>query len=251
MWAFKLNTATELSTNNISIQTIEHFGSGHVNFYLVSPHLNEIAESDSVRAYYRSNNLLLLLNVAWNFATNSGENKAKFHKVDLHYFLDDFASRKYYREEDLEIELEELAYPFNVNLKDLSMINKKNDIIDNIFALAMLDPLVRENLILFGLSGNDSFYLLINVYKICENIEFDIVNNLGMRTDAEPFTEYFAPFKKFNHYINTKAGSGFFARHGSDTKVFNKQKPTHTEIINATYELLRVWMNYKMQIISR
>jgi len=261
MFQLQLDSALSRSlshnlTDHLSIRT--HYDmSEHETYYLSSKHADILEKEDVTRACFRLKTLLRLLNSSLSLCGSSFEWKLKNSPVveSLGFFYIDERddATRIYPEPSLEIELEELENPFE-NSVEIDFRNGIELRRNKIMHLAFLDPLVRENLLLYSLSNEDPLYILVNIYKILDTIKFDKASNLS-QVEPSKITGLNAQIARFEsenlrHFINTRDGSGFLARHGADQKVFRKSKPTFEQLIDATHDLLNTWIDIKLSINS-
>lgn len=224
------------------------------HYFLYSTHLETLqyeVEDDRNEAHYKSDVLLMLFNTALNlegypypiqsdelvYSSSNGTQQA----VHL---------RRIYP----MIHIEQLNNPFTETAKLISTTSSKR--FGYVIDLAYTDELFREVIILYGLLLKDYLYLLVNMYKISENIEYDmkssreILNERGIL--LEPLEEALKPFQNrgiLRHFANTRSGSGLQSRHGANDNRFDKTKPTYDEVLDKLKKMINEWIDIKIQLI--
>ncbi|WKL02441.1 hypothetical protein Q0F98_40865 [Paenibacillus amylolyticus] len=169
-WLHALSN-TSLSPH-LSIQyTTDHLERD--DFYLYSSHLEVLDfenEADKKEAHYKSEILLLILNTALKLANN-----VRIYAGDLVYVLEHGVHQKVVKPEtDPILHLEQLQNPFRTEAE----LNSERQLssVGDIIQLAYEDELFREIVILYALALEIYLYILVNMYKIYENIEYDLKN---------------------------------------------------------------------------
>ncbi|MBW7476301.1 hypothetical protein K0T92_16330 [Paenibacillus oenotherae] len=220
------------------------------HYYLFSAHLQHVNFPGEYNlAKYKFEVLLLILNAALSL---DGD-KHQLHGSDILYTYPNGVSQTHYGHQDPMLHIEQLQNPFvtAASLPDERPDNR----VSRIISLAHDDELVREVIVLYGLSLGDYLYLLINIFKISENIEHDFKQmlthpkmNAAIQKRIEDELKKFRNGTTIRHYMNTRAGSGLQARHGANTTVFNKSKPTVNEILNDVQKLINAWLDAKLEL---
>lgn len=261
MWKLRIQSvlAKWLSIHDFSEHIAimgESDNSEHETFFMVSPHLDTLRsfDSDSSEAYYKSKVLLSILNAALRL-----DNKHPIIERYLCFQFPDGVINTPHIVNDPVVHLQQLQNPFEHSASIQTAREKGR--LGKIISLAHNDDLVREALVLFDLSMPDSMqlYFLINVYKICENIEFDFTHNINIhpkvaQAEQSDMVSALTPFRNggvVRHYINTRAGSGMQARHGATTKLFTKSAPTFQEVLDLTTTLINTWLDVRISLNER
>lgn len=214
---------------------------------LESPHVNVLKRHESTRAYARLTTLLRLVNGLRMLRDND-----RIVAETTLYYDNGFNIRGERYSEDLDIILEELSYPFDEDV--LSRLEKRDknsepDRYKDYLQLIIDEPIVREVIILLTLAEEQVIYLLINAYKIFENINTD----LGLKTSnyknennlPNGLFDSLLQIKNYTQYMNSRDGSGYLCRHGA-TKIPAPAKiPTREEIRTALISAIDEWLNYK------
>lgn len=213
-----------------------------------SPHVNVLNRHESTRAYARWTTLLRLVNGLRLVLDND-----MIVAATTLYFDNGFNIRGESYSEDLDIILEELSYPFDEGV--LSMLKKRDknsepDRYKDYLQLIIDEPIVREVIILLTLAEEQIIYLLINTYKIFENI----LSDLGLGTSKlntnkkglpEDLFNSLKELNEFTQYINSRDGSGILCRHGATKKPAPAKIPTREEIRTALTSTIDEWLIYK------
>ncbi|AZN43353.1 hypothetical protein [Paenibacillus albus] len=251
MWILSLQNGGSLhrlSSSNFSrhLSVWKEYGHSEQElFYLTSPHLSHLHyPDDNATASYKMDVLLQILNTAL-ILTDS----RPVHGLDLSYKFPNDAYQDAYRNQDPLLHLEQLHNPF---VPDVELYAEDSNAVGKIIALTHDDDLVREVIVLYGLSLKEPLYLLINAYKISEDIEYDL-NRLKKEPGIDPtkvaaLDAALQPFRNggvYRHYINNRSAAGLQARHGANTHPFNKTKPTFEEIQRALHVLINTWIDAK------
>lgn len=224
-------------------------------YYFTSPHLNEIKETDFYRAFYRAKALLRILN---GILLLNNRPQIVYDQQSIYFYDANGINRRRTHHlilQNMELEYEELENPFQETLSYQKDKRGKNDYITDVFDLACKESLVKEVIILFSLAHTDLLYILVNTFKIIENIKYDLKLSEQSTEDlSEDFQKAYFYFKKgpFGHYSNTRDGSGLFARHGAHGAAGNeygkkKKKPLFKDINIYIRILIWEWINYKIE----
>lgn len=228
-------------------------GDTHVP-YMTSPHVNILDESEAANAYARLNSLLRLvngINTLLNLDTIGSSKVLHFNMRDTHYT------------EDIDTLVKELANPFDKNIllelpewnRDSNRVTeedsryKKPSIYKDYLQLIINEPIVREVVLLLTLSEEQVMYLLINTYKIFENIRHDLKLTPKMNTNElnvpDSLFQAIKKINKHNSYINSREASGIFCRHGERYDKEEGNKSTLDAIRKDTIFAINQWINYK------
>ncbi|MFD2616157.1 hypothetical protein [Terrilactibacillus laevilacticus] len=221
------------------------------NIYFSSPHVDVIPVDNPVRAYYRMMSLLKLfsgINILF------GGNRI-VHKGTLYYFNGTTYQKFYGPQEDLDMFFQELNMPFDEKLTEqLNSEDANYRGVSGIIKAMIRYPLIRENLLLLTLGREQIIYILINAYKIIENIKTDLnlsTNNsklkLGKGTPniTDELLNDLNNAYKYSRYINAKDASGLLCRHGATKITAPDEKPKIADIEQAVISALKSWINYK------
>lgn len=229
---------------------------GDLNPSFSSPHVDVLPESEVNRAYARMSALIRLasgLNLLIRGKTISYSNSLQYY-YDQH----DRFKTKYWKE-DIDLTIEEINNPFDPEVVEHIIASAHPEEPRNIFMdytdLVVHEPLVRESVMLLALSEEQVLYLLINTYKIMENIKSDLklkVNNGKLvKTDESPDVPEFVMeslnnYFKYSLYINTRYASGIFARHGGNQEKQIKINPTLSEVRSSLLIAMNNWLKFKL-----
>ncbi|PEO71140.1 hypothetical protein CN572_19200 [Bacillus wiedmannii] len=230
-----------------------HFGFFNSDFegdtyvpHFTSPHVNILNNNETSKIYARLTTLLRLVNgirVLQNRLEIGASRELYFHHGM------NTGNRSY--SEDLDTFLKELENPFDEEI--LSKLEKRDsnsnrNVYEDYFQLIVDEPLVREVVILLSLSEEQILYLLINTYKIFENMRSDLKVKPKLETNETNLPEsLFNALKKINehnNYINSREASGILCRHGEKFKA-PKEASTLEDIRKDTIHAINEWMNYK------
>lgn len=215
-----------------------------------SHHVDVLKPQESTRAYIRFNALMRLVNGLRII------NKADMIKLDTSLFFDNGISiQSVNYGTDLDILLEELENPFD---KDMLAKLEKRDVssppsrLKDYTQLIIDEPIVREVIILLTLSHEQAIYLLINTYKIFENINTDLDLKTSKYVNPghlpEDLFDSLTKLKEYTQYINSRNGSGILSRHGATNIPAPAHKPTLNQIKELLVSVVDEWMNYKCTI---
>ncbi len=276
MWlleVFSSGISKSLSMNaskHFSVQVESDF-SEHEHFYFSSPYLDTIDVGDSNLAFFRAKAMIRILN---GILELNGQPVVAFNSDRILFSLNGEKKSSHRTDFNSQLEYEALQNPFEIGTLQPVIFNftpkvndTKVDVVD-LFDLAYKEDLVRESLILFSLSKIEPLYSLMNTAKIVETIEFDLgipskggerknkinelkgVGNEGLSEDfwiAHNFFNKKAP-GSFFHFINTRDGSGIFARHGATSQKYDSKLPiiSFEEIEYNIRILIYEWANYKL-----
>ncbi|GAF18888.1 hypothetical protein JCM19046_3499 [Bacillus sp. JCM 19046] len=226
-------------------------------YYMTSPHLESIEINQRKLAYYKAKSLLNLLNSAYclynRYPITTNDQLILDNQYEKKGFSEGIVQEKF----DEIDEYEALFTPFN--LVDSKLIEEKEDtsyLLAEVIDLAYTDEIVREVLILFGLSRRNKLYLLINLYKIIELIEYDNIKHFNtdnlkdaVKLMPEVLTEAYGNVKKFSGYMNTHSESKYLSRHGppkSSGRDYKGPRPTIDEVMINTSNLIITWIHLKI-----
>ncbi|EPY11183.1 hypothetical protein [Paenibacillus alvei] len=218
-----------------------------------SKHVASLGHSEKARAAMRLKTLLRYFS-GLQLITNS---EYIHPDSELYYVTGD---RKFRVESSpeigLELLLDELSNPFDTNgiegyiPRDAKMEPNMN--LD--FIQILIDePLARENILLFTLAYENNLNLLVNTYKIYENVRADLqvkTNNgkVVFRNDTEypqELVDSFSQIYDLAQFINSKTASGLLSRHGTSNTPPPNKMPTLNEVIKHLRDLVYNWMNYR------
>ncbi|PEB42244.1 hypothetical protein [Bacillus pseudomycoides] len=222
--------------------------------YITSPHVNVLNQNEASRAYARLTSLLRLIN-----GMRTLQNESTIGASTTLYFNmrhEDYS-------ENIDTLVEELANPFDESIlskipkwtKDSKRITedesrpKRSYIYQDYLQLIIDEPLVREVVLLLTLSEEQVIYLLVNTYKIFENIRSDL--GLPSKLKKNEFNlpeDLFDALKKMNDhylYINSREASGIFCRHGEKYPAPKKDKSPLEDIRSDTILAINAWLKYK------
>lgn len=219
-----------------------------------SPHVNVLKKQDKSKAKLRLNNILRLVRGIneiceyRNVYPSSGE-MTHINSDGSHEKIDGLTDSY-----DIDLFFEELNNPFDNDITSLIqeigvVESKENDY----FNLLVINPLLREAVTLFMLSEENTLYLLINTYKIMENIknEFNLKANNGKlvkRDDSSIDDNLFNLVNTLyghSRYINSKAASGYLSRHGETNFEPPKEWPTIKEVREDLIKVIRFWLDHE------
>lgn len=258
MWKLELDNSpillglsrTSLSPH-LSVQYTTDY-SEKEHFYLYSPHLEVLdfeSETDKKEAYYKSEVLLLILNTALKLVDNN-----KIYSGSLVYEFHNGVNREVYlRSSDPIVHLEQLQNPYRPE----AVLNpeRQTSLVGQIINLTYEDELFREVMILYGLALENYLYILVNMYKIYENIEYDLKNLQAVIAEndinLEPLNIAIRPFRqkgKLRQFANNRDGSGLQSRHGAKDELFKHNKPTIQELYDSLDKLINEWISVKLKI---
>ncbi|ETT30440.1 hypothetical protein C161_27473 [Paenibacillus sp. FSL R5-192] len=248
-----LDLATLSFTPHLSIQYDTDF-SEREHFYLYSPHLDELDfqnEIDKKEAHYKSEVLLLILNTVLKLYGIRYRVLAR----KLVYDTSRVRQEVYIGNKDPILHMEQLQNPYVAVLDN--NFEKNIPKIGKMINLTYSEVLFREVVVLYGLTLKDYLYLLVNMYKISENIEHDLKSLQSKISEyainMDPLNYAFQPFRqggRIRHFANTRAGSGLQSRHGANSNVFNHSKPTISEIYDGLEKLINEWITVKLEILE-
>lgn len=159
----------------------------------------------------------------------------------------------------LELLLDELLNPFDINGFD-GFIPRDSEVEPNAdldFIQILIDePLARENILLFTLAYENKLNLLVNTYKIYENVKADLqiqTNNgkvtiRGENMYSQELIDSFTHIYKLAQFINSKTASGLLSRHGTGNTPAPDKMPTINEVFEHLRDLVYNWMNYRCSL---
>ncbi|MDF1995800.1 hypothetical protein [Peribacillus frigoritolerans] len=227
--------------------------SEHETYFLGSPHLDSIAESDSDQAYYRAKALIRLLN---GCLLLRGDLTFTYDE-DICFFRPNSVIKAYSnRKNDLSIvEYEELVNPFgsNVEVKEQAEQSYLRDCL----ILAKENPLIRQTIVFLVLSKLDALYFLTNTFKIYEIILSDLGINKNKATykrelqnnfpeGIRKYIDFFL-LGNFKEYVNSEKGAGILSRHVSTNQPYDKAPLDLEEIDSNIRNFINHWLRIKMQ----
>ncbi|MGG1340157.1 hypothetical protein ABE244_06165 [Bacillus toyonensis] len=227
--------------------------------YMTSPHVNILEGSEATKAYARLNSFLRLVN---GIKTLLNQNTIGSSKV-LHCNM-----RDTHYEENIDTLVEELANPFDKNIllelpewnRDSNRVtgsedmykepSKEPSIYKDYLQLIINEPIVREVVLLLTLSEEQVIYLLVNTYKIFENIRHDLKLTPKLKPNEsnlpDSLLDALRKIDEHNNFINAREVSGIFCRHGERYK---EKKGGNTSTLEAVRKdlifAINQWMNYK------
>lgn len=147
-------------------------------YALISPHMNHLKyPEDNATARYKMDALLLILNTSMILCGF----KYPLRGDTVLCTFKSGAIQTTQRNQDPFLQMEQLEDPY---VEDVKYYPESSNRMGKIINLTHDEELVREVIVLYGLCLNDPLYLLINAYKICENIEFDL-NQLREKPDID------------------------------------------------------------------
>jgi len=211
-----------------------------------SPHADVLDRNESTRAYARLTSLLRIVNglrILLDRETISASTTL--------YYDNGFNPKAERYSEDLDITLEELENPFdNEVLERLEVRDKSSEpnIYKDYLQLIIDEPIVREVILLLTLSKEQIIYLLVNTYKIFENILADL--DIGSKLDKneknlpEELFNSLKELKRHNQYINSRDASGILSRHGERYPA-PKKNPSREDVQKALNCAINEWLIYK------
>lgn len=217
---------------------------------LESDHVDVLKPHESTRAYYRFNALMRLINGLRIVS------KLRVIQLDTSLFFDNGTSIKTISYgTDLDILLEELENPFdegmlaNFEKRDVnSSPSRQKDYLQ----LIIDEPIVREVINLLTLSHEQAIYLLVNTYKIFENINTDLDLKTSKYVNPghlpEDLFDSLKKLKEYTQYINSRDGSGILSRHGASNIPAPAHKPSLAEIQELLIAVVDEWMNFKCTV---
>ncbi|WP_160036918.1 hypothetical protein [Paenibacillus sp. An7] len=159
----------------------------------------------------------------------------------------------------LEMLLDELSNPFDTNSIDgfIPRDAKMEPNADLDFIQILIDePLARENILLFTLAYENNLNLLVNTYKIYENVKADLqvqTNNgkviiRGEIKYPQELIDSITQIYKLAQFINSKTASGLLSRHGTGNTPAPDKLPTINEVVEHLRGLVYNWMNYRCSL---
>lgn len=222
-------------------------------YFLGSPHLDSIAESDSDQAFYRAKALIRLLN---GCLLLSGDLTFSYDE-NICFISSNRAVTSYsIRKNGLNIvEYEELVNPFDsdIEIKEIAEECYFRDCI----ILAKENPLIRQAIVFLVLSKMDVLYFLTNTYKIFEIIFSDLNIPQNKKTYKNKLRENFPEgirtyldffmMGDFKHYVNSEKGAGILSRHGSTNDPYHKDPINLKDIDFNIRNLINHWLRIKMK----
>ncbi|MBP3950354.1 hypothetical protein [Bacillus suaedae] len=258
MWYLPIqsNMLNSLAINNFSddISIVGDYDvTGEVElYYLTSPHLKEYDLENHELAYYRAKALIRLLNSIILLTNN--------YAIDYNsriLFEDKHGIRPVPpRKNDFTIvEYNQLFSPFS-NLMFEQSSTLSTNYIGDFISLAKEEDIVLETLMFFSLSTLDVLYFFINVYKIYENITYnlEIPKNKNaynkIRDNLDPDLRKYLDFfllGSFSQFANSKEGTGIFSRHGESHVPYDKEALDFNEIDYNIRNLIIAWLNDKLR----
>lgn len=277
MWAIYISTGqakslSALSSNHFNVITFWDY-SEHETYYFSSPHLSNIPTSEPSLAFFRAKALLRILN---GILMLDNQPQIVFDPTSIDIYKNYDLVSSYPITHDSQLEYKELQEPFQKDLEptynENQLIYNNNAIEVDFFELAYNQDLIKEVLILFSLSKVNSLYILTNASKIVETIDYDLdipkkekprkqkIKELKEETSINlsiDFWRAFDFFKSsdrggFSHFVNTRDGSGIFARHGASKETYKDKKGDQLPFISfeKIEENLRTlmfeWINYRL-----
>lgn len=268
MWKLRLqdtpvvwNLLSQLSeSRHINIISESNY-SDNETYYMISPHLETLRyPEDSIIAKYRAEALLLILNTSLKLTENYNSLRAGnsvVPSIQLYFEHPSGAASECNGYNEPSVHLEQFDNPF-IQLEPLKHPLVLNNRISKIIELSYQDELVKEVLLLFGLISYHYLFILINVYKIAETIEYDLRNIASDHTiDTilnNKMTQALKPFQnggKIRHYMNTRTGSGSLqSRHGANDNTYKKSKPSIHEIYDSAINLINTWIDVKKEVLG-
>ncbi|MGE6611882.1 hypothetical protein ACQKFG_15280 [Peribacillus sp. NPDC076916] len=220
-----------------------------------SPHVDVLGEDEGNRAYYRLSSMIRLLSAIR--VLNGHDKIHSFGDLGLYFYNQNRYKRPSYYSKDVDIEFEELMNPFDDTIAkqvEEQAVGQPSNRSEDIVRLAVLDPLVRENLLLLSLGEEQILYLLINTYKIFENIlnELDLGKSQGKIVKrngpeiSEELHSALVSLLKHTGFINTKkGGAGFLSRHGQTKDRAPKEIPTIQDVRHSLIDVMNNWLDFK------
>lgn len=284
IWAFPVKSSLVYSLSRSDFS--EHMYifslsdmSDHETYYFSSVHVRDVTEP--LRAYYRLNALLTILN-AYFMLDSVEESKNKKiisqypddeegkHLLTSFQWLDEMQDIKvvhqitkngfcevvegtlreaYCRGSDPILESIELANPFQSKVDSVTHVSRLGKII----SLACKDDLIRETMVYCELFRKHPFYFLINAYKIYENVKYDMESNCPINANRVGIDELLNQCEDHKHFINSRLGSGLNARHGATKSKFSKTKarPSYDEIEFDFLNLVNSWIDMKLTTTNK
>lgn len=273
MWVIYISSGqakslSALSSNHFNFITFWDY-SEHETYYFSSPHLSNIPTSEPSLAFFRAKALLRILN---GILMLNNQPQIVFDSTSIEIYKNYDLVSSHFITHDSQLEYKELQNPFLKNLeatynKKQLAYNQKDSKVD-FFDLAYQEDLIKEVFILFSLSKVNSLYVLTNTSKIVETIEYDLgipqkgnLRKQKIKTLKDELNDdFWSAFDFFNsketggfsHFVNTRDGSGIFARHGATKETYKDKKGNHLPIISfkkieANIKILiSEWANYKL-----
>lgn len=223
-----------------------------LSLMLSSPHVNVLEKQDVDRAKLRLNNILRLIrgiNIVCGL-------QAVFPSLDEITYVNSNGGYESFKNltanYDIDLFIEELNNPFDSCvtslLQEIGVVESEEN---DFFNLLAINPLLREAVTLFMLSEENPLFLLINTYKIMENIKVEY--NLGgsngslVKNDDSPISDNLLnsinTLSKHSRYINSKDAAGYLSRHGESNLEPPKKRPTIKEIREDLIEVIRFWLD--------
>ncbi|XOJ00888.1 hypothetical protein ACMX2M_03905 [Paenibacillus polymyxa] len=216
------------------------------HFFITSPHLNVLKyPEDNTLAVYKSDALMLIFNTVRKILGSLNS----IPKINLQYELENGVYQEVYlREEDPILHMEQLLDPYYYEINLPPQLRESN--LSKLLDLTYTDRLFREVIVLYGLSLENHLYILMNMYKISEYIEYDLKNiKKNGNTNVQALEEAMIPFRNnghLRHFANTHAGSGLQSRHGLNNNRYDKEKPKIEEVYNKLHTIIVEWAKLKI-----
>lgn len=297
MWAVYITSSFSRALSTKASEHFNVFSvanmSEHEDFYFTSSHLTNIEIEDFQSAFHRAKALIRILNGILRLKNLP---KVAFEPDRIFYMKNSDQWSNYSIYNDSQLEYKELQSPFQANSSLLQKykrtseeVNRNDRYVVDIFDLAYNEELAKEVLILFSLTKIDPLYLLVNTLKIIETIEFDLGLQIEKRENGKKkksgeikkerkiiwakvsavlgdesanFFKAYNFFKapgdgSFQHFINTRDGSGIFARHGANNNNYQDEKGNQLPIISFDdiehniRVLIYEWVNYKLVTLGK
>jgi len=221
---------------------------------LSSPHINVLEKQDVSRAKVRLDNILRLVR-GINIIC---ESQTIYPSSDeITYIKPNGSHERFYDltdSYDIDLIIEELNNPFDNRvtslLQEIGFVESEEN---DYFNLLVINPLLREAVTLFMLSEENPLNLLINTYKIMDNIksEYNLSGPNGslVTNDGSPISHNLLnainTLSKHSRYINNKDAAGYLSRHGESNWEPPKKKPTIKEIREDLIEVIRLWLDHE------
>lgn len=292
MWAIYIRSSFSKALSAKSSKHFQVFSDSglteHEDFFFTSLHLDNLGVEDSQTAFFRLKALMRILN---GILELNNQPRVAYEQESIMY-IDVSKNRwfDYTIYTNAQLEYEELQNPFKIDdskLQEYTNLQKRinrNSYVVDLFDLAYEEELVKEVLVLFSLIKIDPLYILINTLKIIETIEFDLGLQIEKKKGGKnkktgeikkerkvvldeisvvlgdksvdflnAYNYFITSGKgKFQHFINTRDGSGIFARHGANNKFYQDEKGNQLPIISFEeikhniQVLIYEWINYKL-----
>src|SRR5699024_7741730 len=221
---------------------------------LSSPHVNVLEKQDVSRAKVRLDNILRLVR-GINIICGS---QAIYPSLDKITYINPNGSHERFDDltasYDIDLFIEELNNPFDGHvislIQEIGIVESKEN---DYFNLLVINPLLREDITLFMLSEENPLFLLINTYKIMENIkiEYNLNGSNGSlvtnddSTISDNLLNSINTLSRHSRYINSKDAAGYLSRHGESNSEPPKKRPTIKEIREDLIEVIRFWLDHE------